>query len=214
MELVQEAMRRSDQRCMRLSQAGLFRDAHWGYAGLDPYGAGYGIDSRDVRAQAALQGCGFVAQQSLIQLVASTESYHPAFNRQSLQFRRSASVQQKRVLPDTIRRCAALSHLDIERHALVDRSGSVIGGMDFWFSDAEAQVMPPTKAIVDLPPPTMEGQLPEADSYLISAVVETLADRSVRHVKTAVNACEKGLIDQMNKVGFKPVAEGCLFCQE
>jgi hypothetical protein len=190
--------------------AGLFRDDRFGYAGLTPYSHGYGIENLDVRLHGVLQACGFVANRSLVRVVASTDGYRPAFNREAMQFRRSATVQQKRILPNSVRRASALSHLDIERHALVDRSGGVIGGMDFWFSDAEAQVMPPSKAMIDLDLGA-ENQLSASDSYLVSAVVGTLSERNVRQVEAVVDSTQVDLINQLGKISFTVASEGTLW---
>ncbi len=190
--------------------AGLFRDDHFGYAGLNPYGHGYGIENLDVRLHGVLQACGFVANRSLVRVVASTEGYRPAFSREAMQLRRSATVQHKRILPDSVRRASALSHLDIERHALVDRSGGVIGGMDFWFSDAEAQVMPPSKVIVDLDLGA-EKTLSASDSYLVSAVVGSLSERNVRQVEAVVDSSKVDLINQLGRISFTVASEGTLW---
>lgn len=191
-------------------KAGLFRDDYFGYAGLVPYSHGYGVENLDVRLHGVLQACGFVADRSLVRLVASTDGYRPAFSREAMQFRRSATVHQKRILPDTVRRAAALSHLDIERHALVDRSGGVIGGMDFWFSDAEAQVMSPSKAIMDLDLDA-EAVLSASDSYLVSAVVGNLADRNIRQVEAVVDSSQVELINQLGKISFTVASEGTVW---
>ena len=221
-ELLEEVVRRSRQSSLAgdssgnpgagsaTINAGLFRDDHLGYAGLVPYGHGYGIENLDVRLHGVLQACGFVADRSLVRVVASTDGYRPAFSREALQFRRSATVHQQRILPDSVRRASALSHLDIERHALVDRGGSVIGGMDFWFSDAEAQVMPPSKAIMDLNLGA-DGLLSASDSYLISAVVGNLSDRNVRQVEAVIDSSQIDLINQLGKISFTVASEGTLW---
>ena len=213
-QLVDEAIRiagdwlgpGSDPTCF----AGLFRDDRFGYAGLTPYSFGYGIENMDVRLHGVLQACGFVADRSIVRLVASTDGYRPAFSREAMQFRRSAVVEQKRVLPSVIRRAAALSHLDLERHALVDGSGSVIGGIDFLFSDAEAEVMSPSLAMIDLNLGE-EETLSATDSYLISAVAGTLADRGIRQVEAVVDASEVSLINQMGKISFTVAGEGTVW---
>jgi hypothetical protein len=214
-DLVDEAMRRCQPAGHNATHppvitAGLFRDDHFGYAGLTPYSQGYGIENMDVRLHGVLQACGFVANRSIVRLVASTEGYRPAFSREAMQLRRSATVYQQRILPESIRSAAALSHLDIERHALVDRSGSVIGGMDFWFSDAEAQVMPASQAIMDIRPGA-EYVLSPSDSYLVSAVVGALADRNIRHVDAVVESDQIDLINQLGKVCFTVASEGTLW---
>ena len=210
-QLLGEVSLRSDNWGAPLRRAGLYRDDRFGYSGLDPYGHGYGVDRSDARLQSALESSGFIADQSIMRVVACLDSYRPAFSRESMQLRRSASIQQKRVLPETVRQAAALSHLDIERHALVERSGSVIGGTDFWFSDSEAQVMSPSHAIVSLPPLTVEGQLPPTDSHLISTVVGTLGDRGVHQVETSILASQAILLEQVTKIGFTPTDEGYLW---
>ena len=213
-ELLEEAVRRVRNLCddsvPSVINAGLFQDDHFGYAGLVPYGHGYGVENLDVRLHGVLQACGFVADRSLVRLVASTDGYRPAFSRESMQFRRSATVHQQRILPDSVRRASALSHLDIERHALVDRGGSVIGGMDFWFSDAEAQVMPSSKAIMDLNLGD-NGTLSASDSYLVSAVVGTLGDRNVRQIEAVVDSSQIDLINQLGKISFTVASEGTIW---
>lgn len=213
-QLVDEAIRIASERVgTRIDPtfyAGLFRDDRFGYAGLAPYSFGYGIENMDVRLHGVLQACGFVADRSIVQLVASTDGYRPAFSREAMQLRRSAVVEQKRVVPTVIRRATALSHLDVERHALVDRSGSVIGGIDFLFSDAEAEVMSPSRAMIDLNL-DHEEDLSATDSYLISAVAGTLADRGIRHIEAVVDANDVSLINQLGKISFTVAGEGTIW---
>lgn len=190
--------------------AGLVQDHSLGFAGLAPLGSGFGIGRTDPMVAEQFIAKGFALNRSVVRMVAYTADYRPAVNREMIQFRRSSGVHHARELPGGIRASIAMSHLDLERFALVDRAGTVIGGVDFWFSDSEAQVMPPSTALVDLPARMSDGKIPTTDCYLISAAIAQFEDRGVRRVETTVDADESALIDQLSRVCFQPEDDGAI----
>ncbi|QDT04451.1 hypothetical protein K227x_28420 [Rubripirellula lacrimiformis] len=188
--------------------AGLIRDDVGGYAGLEPFGHGIGVLNHDQVSVTTLKQMGFEPIHALTRLVASLQCYRPPVSREALQFRRTASTQSQSIIPTTRRLAAGLSHLDIEEFRLVDRSGQVLAEMAFWFSDPEAEVLCPSTAILDLRQSQARGELSSAESYLIAATMQSLVERNVMSVETAIDSEKKTLVQQLQRICFDATDEG------
>jgi hypothetical protein len=180
-----------------------------GYAGLPPVGHGIGIHQHDQRTTSLLANHGYTAQRSAQQLVVQTDSFRMPVSRDSLQLRRNSRTIVQTITPAADRLASAMSHLDIERHTLVQsQTGSELAQVDFWFSDPEAQVMPAANAIVDLTAVGTTDRFSAAELYLIGSVIQSLAARGIRSVETAVDSEQGELIEQLSKLQFRSLQEG------
>ncbi|WP_197169306.1 hypothetical protein [Novipirellula galeiformis] len=188
---------------------GLVRDCFDGYVGLPPIGHGIGVPEGDTRMTALLARSGYTLGESISRLVASTSPYRPPINREALQFRRTTRGVRETQIPTQPRLGSAMSHFDIERHQVVDhRTAEVLAEVGLWCSDVEAQVMDGAHAILDLTPLAEAGQLKSVESFLIGSLIQTLADRRIYSVETAINSSQTELIGQLESLQFENTEKG------
>lgn len=189
--------------------AGPLRDDQGGYAGLDPLGHGIGIPEVDTRTNSLLARRGYTVERVVERMVVSTNLYRAPVNRQFLQFRRTTRVERDAIVPTQQRQASAMSHLDIERHRLIDkRAGKQPAKLDVWTSDPEFQVMNGADAILDLGPAHQRGALEPAESFLIASMIQSLADRHVFSLESAVDASKGELIAQLKELRFETIGRG------
>ncbi|MDA8743220.1 hypothetical protein N9N28_01190 [Rubripirellula amarantea] len=189
-------------------RAGLFHDEIFGYSGLEPYGPGFGVNQLDSRLIETLSSAGFHPELALTMLSANTDCYRAPVNREALQLRRTSSIEIETVIPVSLTRASAFSHLDILRHRLVDRHGAEMGQVDFWFSDAEAEVMSPSTLIVDVPVLNESGMMTSCDAYLIASVLGEVGRRGIGLAQVSVESSSAALIEQLKKMCFVSSGEG------
>lgn len=207
-ELIAEALRRIAEDGIRQVRAGALRDRRFGLSGLNPVGHGSGIPDADVRVTSLLSQAGFSAGESATQMVVSTESYRPPVSREALQFRRSTTLSRETRPASDTRLASAMAHLDVECHRLRDRSGKILGELDLWCSDPEAEVMSPHHAIVDFGESLSRGKLEPAESFLLGAVLQSLAARHIHSVETVIDADQTQLRDQLQSLHFRAAESG------
>ena len=75
-------------------------------------------------------------------------------------------------------------------------------------SGVESQVMSSAHGILDLAEIHDRGQLSSAESYLVAASVQSLAERRVSEVETAVDRKHAQLIDQLQSLRFETADTG------
>ena len=203
---VQQAIRQAGfQRVV----VGPLRDDQCGYAGLAPVGHGIGVPAADSRTASLLSRSGFVNQRSVTRMALSTSPYRAPISRQALQLRRTTRIEQCLIIPDDLRRASAMAHLDIKNYRLVDhRASTDLAQISLWTSDPEAQVMSCAESILDLSVVQHRGRIEPAESYLIAAIIQTLADRRIFSVQTAVDTSEDGLIEQLKTLNFQATETG------
>ena len=187
---------------------GLVRDDQRGYAGLEPIGFGIGIPLSDYRTNSLLQQAGYTPGIAHLRLIATINRYRPPVNRAALQYRRTSKLSCRRIIPQEPRLAACLAHVDVESAELIDQMGSLIASVLIWFSDPEAEVMPPTAAILDLKKQHEQGSLLPAERHLIGVLVHSLNQRNIETVETAVDGDRTELIEQLQNLQFKVVDEG------
>jgi hypothetical protein len=189
--------------------AGPLRDQQCGYVGLPPIGHGLGISESDVRVSSLLTRHGFSPGGSYERLVVTTAPYRPPINREMIQLRRTTRTERATVIPQSGRYASAMAHLDIEHHQLINhRNGDHLANVRMWLSDPEAQVMSCAEAILDLSPVETPGQLTVAERFLISAIIQTMANRCVFRVETVVDADHHELKEQLRSLGFEHADRG------
>jgi hypothetical protein len=189
-------------------QAGLVRDEAQGYAGLEPIGHGIGIPVHDSRTTSLLQQAGFAPRCSVVRMTASVDGYRPPISRETLQLRRTSQVQVDRFIPRDSRQASGLSHFDVETHRLVDRGGQELARVKLWLSDPEAEVMSPSMVILDIAAAHEQGRLEPAERYLVGTVIQSLAQRRIQTVETAVDKDKTELLSQLRTLVFKEADEG------
>ena len=197
------------QRGFQRISVGPIRDALLGYSGLPPLGHGIGIPSTDVRTASLLSRNAYSPERSIARLTASTNPYRMPVSREALQLRRSTRVQTEHWFPADPRQASAMAHLDIENYQLVNhRTSEVLATVNLWFSDPEAQVMSCANAILDLNEIHSRGSIEPAESFLIGTVIQSLANRRVFSVETAVDSQQTELIEQLAKLHFSNIEKG------
>ncbi len=206
--LMTETLTRMRASGISTAEAGLVRDDAAGYAGLEPIGVGYGVPNSDHRSLSLLRDFGFTADRDITRMTANVTNYRPPVSRETLQLRRTSQTHSEPFIPANRRRAAGLSHVDIERFVLAERNGSELAKVEFWFSDAEAEVLSPATSIMDLREAHPRGELSSPESYLIASVLQSLAVRNIQIVETAVDTEKKTLIEQLQKICFEPTESG------
>ncbi len=188
---------------------GPVRDRTLGYAGLSPIGHGIGVPAADARTSSLLSRCGYGTSGTVSRLVVGTSPYRPPVSREALQLRRTTRIEQAVLVPAEFDQASAMSHLDIERQTLVDhRSAAPLASIDLWLSDPEAQVMSCADSILDLGDIHDRGELTVAESFLIASTIQSLANRRVFSVETAVDQTLSNLIAKLESLNFKVAEHG------
>ena len=96
-----------------------------------------------------------------------------------------------------------MAHFDIEHHRLIDhRSTKELAAINIWTSDPEAQVMSCSEAILDLGEIHKRGEMTTEEGFLISSLIQSLANRRVFSVETAVDTSQTKLMDQLESLGL------------
>jgi hypothetical protein len=176
---------------MKELRVGVHYHSHWGYQGLEPIGHGVGIDMADDRTNTLLESLGYHEARRIDRWEVSTAGYRPPVNRDLLAFRRSTNIQRDAAGLLTPHIAAAMVHLDIERHSLIDtRSRAVLAAVEIWTSDPEALVMPAGDAILGNWMVPQHGNQVETDDtalrYLIANLIPQLAERRIRSLQRSV----------------------------
>ncbi|MEO1524333.1 MAG: hypothetical protein AAFX06_02805 [Planctomycetota bacterium] len=188
---------------------GPLRDQQFGYVGLPPIGHGVGVPETDVRVASLLTRNGYSPDGRFSRMVVPTAPYRPPVNREMMQLRRTTRTESSPIMPSPGRQAAAMSHLDLENHVLVNhRSGERLASLRLWLSDPDSQVMSCSEAILDLTPLETTDSLTPSESFLIAAMIQTLANRCVFQVETAVNSEYQPLIEQLETLNFQCTERG------
>ncbi|MEO1616551.1 MAG: hypothetical protein AAFV88_11915 [Planctomycetota bacterium] len=204
----------SESNCRQIV-VGPLRDQQCGYVGLPPVGHGIGIPDIDVRVSSLLSRNGFSPSHNAVRMVVTTAPYRPPVNREMMQFRRTTRSERSTVLPQQGRYAAAMSHLDIEHHQLVNhRSGERLANVRLWLSDPESQVMSCSEAILDLSVIESSEQLSPAESFLVTALVQSMTTRCVFQVETSVDAAHTEIIRQLETLQFHVAGRGHRWSKE
>ena len=208
-DLLRETESRIARAGYRRIVVGPVRDQSLGYTGLSPIGHGIGVPAADPRTSSLLSRSGYHTSAGLSRLIVSTSPYRAPVSREALQLRRTTRIESRLLVPTDIGKASAMSHLDIERQTLVDhRSAAALASIHWWLSDPEAQVMSCAESIMDLGEIHDSGTLQPAESYLIASTIQSLANRRVFTVETAVDQSQTGLISQLQNLHFKVAEQG------
>ncbi|SMP70473.1 hypothetical protein SAMN06265222_11355 [Neorhodopirellula lusitana] len=222
LQAIEEKLRADD---VKLIRVGPVRDDKNGYAGLAPIGYGIGVPVSDARTGSLLSRNGYHVERSIERLVVNTSTYRPPVNRAFLQFRRSTRLDHLPVLPQKDRTIKAMSHFDIERHILTDhQQQEPLAVCGLWMGDPEVQVMESSRAILALrliPVTDFYGEpirsdantddaseLTDQKQYLIASLIQSLSNRQIFTVETAVDQSESKLIEQLKQLKFECVEHG------
>lgn len=206
--LLEEAARRARQLGGQRIQVGVVRDNHFGYAGLDPIGPGFGVSVFDSRLREILETSGYQSGGDAVTMSVSIPGFRPPVSRESIQFRRATRIEQTPMVYEDPRIAAAMSHLDVETARLVSTDASVSASLNLWFSDPEAEVMNPTRLIVELAAAHQRGRLEAGETYLLASSLQSAALRNILTAETAVDVDRPDLLAQLATLQFAPVAQG------
>ena len=206
--LLLEAQQRITAAGAKRIQVGVVRDDQFGYAGLDPIGHGIGISNADVRLQQLLENAGYQVASRNLAMMVSVAGFRPPVSREGLLYRRSTRLEVGKFCYQDPRHAAGMSHLDVEPHCLVDRTGQTLANVDLWLSDPEAEVMRPSMMILDIGEAQVRGRLEPAESYLIGASIQAAASRNILSVETSVDEDKRELVAGLETLQFRPSAQG------
>lgn len=208
-DLLSAAQQRISEENCRKILAGPMRDQQCGYVGLSPVGHGIGIPDEDVRASSLLSRHGFSPESSFQRMVVTTAPYRPPVNREMMQYRRTTRAERSAVVPQQGRYASAMAHMDIEHHQLINhRTGDRLANARLWLSDPESQVMSCSEAILDLSVTESAGELTPPETFLVAALVQSMATRCVFRVETAINAEHERLREQLIALNFENAGRG------
>lgn len=208
-DLLAAAEQRIREEDCRTILAGPLRDQQCGYVGLAPIGHGIGIPDQDVRASSLLSRHGFSPAGSFQRMVVTTAPYRPPVNREMMQFRRTTRAERSSVVPQQGRYASAMAHLDIEHHQLINhRNGDRLANARLWLSDPESQVMSCSEAILDLSVTEASSELTPAETFLVAALIQSMATRCVFRVETSINAEHTQLMEQLVSLNFENTERG------
>ena len=188
--------------------AGIVRDDDWGYAGLEPLGAGYGVSINDLKFTNLLQENGFTIASQHVRFQVSTDQYRAPMNREVMDLRRKCSLQSDPGRAMTTRMAAALSHVDILTYSLVDRGGNCLASLNVWLSDPDAEVMNPSCAILHQPDPAIQGVIDSAQGCLIGMIVAELPKRGIQQIEMVLDESASQALDAMEKLRFQSTDRG------
>ncbi len=208
-DLLVAAQRRISEEACHSIIAGPIRDQQCGYVGLAPIGHGIGIPEEDMRASSLLSRHGFSPSAGYYRMVVTTAPYRPPVNREMMQFRRTTRAERSTVMPMQGRYASAMAHLDIEHHQLINhRTGERLANARLWLSDPESQVMSCSEAILDLSVTESSSELTPAETFLVAALIQSMATRCVFRVETSIDAAHTVLKDQLTTLNFESTARG------
>lgn len=224
-QLLADVEEKLKQHGIQKVRVGSVQDDRNGYAGLAPIGHGIGIPVSDARTNSMLSRHGYHVDRSIDRMVVGTSTYRPPVNRSFLQFRRSTRLDHLPVLPIGERTIAAMSHFDIERHILMDhRQQEPLAICGLWMGDPEVQVMESSRAILSLNvlaatdflggtirsdlAVTNQECLTDEQQFLIASMVQSLSNRQIFTVETAVDRSSTALIEQLKQLKFECIEQG------
>ena len=208
-ELLEDTQQRIAAAGFQRIVVGPFRDEYCGYAGLSPIGHGVGVPATDARVSSLLSRRGFTSVHSVTRMVANTSPYRMPVSREAMQLRRTTRLQNELWIPADPRHASAMAHLDIEQHSLVNhRTSEQLATLAVWFSDPDAQVMDCAETILDLGEIHDRATLTASESFLVGSVVQSLANRRVFRIETAVNSEHRELIEHLTRLQFESVGQG------
>lgn len=207
-ELMSQMLGTLEAEGVRRVTVGPQQDTHFGFAGLAPIGHGIGVPDGDTRVGELLRKSGFTPNEPVVRMIVMTDGYRPPVSREALQLRRTTTTDCETRPPSEPRRASALSHLDIEHHRLLDRSGTPLAETELWVSDAAAAVMNVHHAILDLDATLKDGKLDPSGSYLLAALLQSLGQGHVSSVETVIDADQSELLGQLQALLFQPCEQG------
>ncbi|MCC9658583.1 GNAT family N-acetyltransferase [Rhodopirellula halodulae] len=227
--LLTETMKQAADAGVKRMCVGPVRDARNGYGGLPPIGHGLGIPVTDARVASLLSRHGFHVARSLVRMVVNTSTYRPPMNREFLKLRRSTRIDRLPLLPLNNRTAVAMSHFDMERNVLMDhQSNGELAAIDLWVGDPEGHVMDGARSILSLrlmhpvelngfpaPQPKKgfvtsmaERELSTHEQFLVASIIQSLANRQIFTVETAIDANAVKLKDQFLYLNFQEHEQG------
>ena len=113
------------------------------------------------------------------------------------------------------RYASAMAHLDIEHHQLINhRNGDRLANVRLWLSDPEAQVMSCSEAILDLSVTETPGELNSAETFLVAALIQSMATRCVFRVETSIDGEHTSLKEQLSSLNFDNTQRGQRWTKE
>ena len=212
MQLLASTLQRLSANGVDEIQVGVVRDDRFGYAGLDPIGHGVGVVAIDGEIAELLKTAGFAPTSGTLRMVVETEAYRPPVSREMLMFRRSTTTSRETAVEESHRRASAMSHLDVERHHLLDNSGNSLASVELWSSDPEARVMRGQNAMLSLTD-SQRQRLDPAEAFLIATLLQSAPETNVMSVESVIDAGDAELKGQLETLRFRARDQGHVWCK-
>lgn len=208
-----EAARRAGSRRVLIGQA----PEHWtGYAGIAVDGLGGGVPQSDETLQGWAQHAGFAPERVLANYRLNMATYRPAYDRELLSLRRTATVGRRIDLPDLpFRVASAISHLQLHRFVAERRDGQRIAEADVMVGDPEMLLVTGSAALLTrwtAIPPCPDGCSAAMRFVLASAMLELAAER-VSDVQATIDVSDRQSKELLQRTGFSLDHRGILFAR-
>ncbi|QEG42111.1 GNAT family N-acetyltransferase [Roseimaritima ulvae] len=182
-----------------------------GYAGLSPLGPGEGILDADRVAAGWFMQNAYTPLHRIARYSVSLAQFRPPIDRMQMQLRRATSIEHQDVLPEGLRRAAALSHADLERFTARTRGGEDLAWAEFQLSCPEAQVFPTCQAILADWASLQDNDHGAAVKYTISAALQQLQKRGVTRVEAVAGDNQPDHAVTLRSLRFVLETEGTVF---
>lgn len=208
-----DAARRAGARRVLMGQA----PEHWtGYAGIAVDGVGGGVPESDTAMHGWARQAGFAPERVLMNYRLNMATYRPAYDRELLGLRRTATVGRRTDLPDLpFRIASATSHLQLHRFVAERRGGERIAEADVMVGDPEMLVLTGSAALLTrwaAVPPSPDGNSAAMRFVLASAMIELAAER-VNAVQATVDVTDRQSNELLQRTGFTLDHRGVLFAR-
>ena len=187
---------------------------HWtGYAGLDRCGTGSGIAQNDSNTRRWAEQNRFVPARELVSHTLLLASYRPAFDRELLALRRTATVDRRRDVTDQpFRIASAMSHLEMHRFVAVERTGIVLAEAEMLLADPEMMIVSGgTVLLSGWRTPDVSATSQAAVRFVLSSAISELAAERTTKISATTEAKNTAETEILRAVGFQVEQHGTIF---
>lgn len=190
---------------------------HWtGYAGVAVEELGGGVPEADTAMQNWAKQAGFMPQRVLLSYSLDMASYRPAYDRELIALRRTATIGRRTDLPELpFRIASAMSHLQLHRFVAERRGGERIAEADVMTGDPEMLVVTGSSALLTrwtAVPPAPHGSSP-ATRFVLASAMSELAGERVSRVQATIDETDRQSKELLQRTGFALDHRGIVFAR-
>jgi hypothetical protein len=188
---------------------------HWtGYAGLDRCGTGSGISQHDLITRRWAEQNNFLPARELVSHSLLLASYRPAFDRELLALRRTATVDRRRDVTDqSFRIASAMSHLEMHRFVAIERTGVVLAEAEMLLADPEMMIVSGGTVLLSRwrTPVSTPSKQAAAVRFVLSSAISDLAAERTTKISATTEANATAEMEILRAVGFQVEQHGTIF---